>query len=356
MKTNKVYSENPEYDIWSSLNKFTYMENLRKYFHEKEVNVEEDLLETISGSIAQAYEYFTISRTSSLQVSPLLLYYGATNLLYGVSCLLSGQILKADGHGMKLNIKSINKQISESEISFNNISTGGASVYLRSLSKQEIDLSDSESWTIEELLGSIVEIIPDFYNLYGNNSIHVIPLKKINTNQEVQFRTKQNLYGDGKIEELISKIPQFKNNYLNPQVNYTKEIIMRKKMNGKNLTQISYTGEYFISVGHNKNNKKIILPYFMYIFSVLYAFGDLCRYHPKIWNPFVLRDNTGERNLIEKFCYIARRTIPNIMLNLIHEQEIIYSSDIYKDVDAKVYLSKEEVERLIVKELNKRSK
>ena len=82
MEIEKIYSEKAEEDIWSSLLKFTYTENLKRFFNDRQEDVNEVLIETISGSISQAYEYFSVSKNASLQVSPLLLYYGATNLLY----------------------------------------------------------------------------------------------------------------------------------------------------------------------------------------------------------------------------------------------------------------------------------
>ena len=106
------YSENPEEDIWLNLKRYSFVENIYRYYKDSEVNPSEDLVEAISGSILQAYEYFQASKTATIQTAPLLLYYGATNLLFAASCLLKGVFVKVNGHGMKLvDSNKLNKNI-----------------------------------------------------------------------------------------------------------------------------------------------------------------------------------------------------------------------------------------------------
>lgn len=354
MEIEKVYSEKAEEDIWSSLLKFTYPENLKRFFNDREEDINEDLIETISGSIAQAYEYFSVSKHASLQVSPLLLYYGASNLLYGTSCLLTGEILEVNNHGMKIDFSLKNQQIADTVIKFSDDLHGGVSVYLKSLTDIDLSLPQTSTWTVKECMGSLVEIIPDFVGNYGNDDLHVVPLKKIKAEKEEHFRVDGNLYGMGKIQELLQKTPNFNSNYLRPQQNRLNEIILRKKINGNYLHQLSYTGQPFLSIGHKKKGRDVVLPYFLYLFIVLFSFGTLCRYHPEKWNPFVQRDNTGEKNLVEKFIYISRRQLPNLMLNIIFKKEFLFSSDMYKEFDSRLVLNKEEIRNLIIEELNNR--
>lgn len=354
MEIEKIYSEKAEEDIWSSLLKFTYTENLKRFFNDRQEDVNEDLIETISGSISQAYEYFSVSKNASLQVSPLLLYYGATNLLYGVSCLLTGEVLKIENHGMKIEPSLKNQQVAETTIRFSDSLHGGVSVYLKSLTDIDLSLPETSTWTVKECLGSLVEIIPDFVTNYGNNDLHVIPLKKFKAEKEEHFRIIIGVNGTEKLQELIKNIPDFCNNYLPPQLNNLNEIILRKKINGNYLHQLSYTGQPFLSIGHKKKNNDVVLPYFLYLFIVLFSFGTLCRYHPEKWNPFVQNDNTGEKNLIEKFIHISRRQLPNLMLNIIFKKEFLFNNDMYKDIDSRSPLNKEEIRKLIIEELNNR--
>lgn len=350
METEKIYSERAEDDIWSSLLKFTYTENLKRYFEEKECDYSNDLLETISGSILQAYEYFSLSKSASLQVSPLLLYYGATNLLYGVSCLLTGKLLQIDNHGMKVTLQN-EKSIAEAMVKFNNKSSGGISAYLNALEETDYNLTEQNPWTIKETLGSLVELFPDFLPKYGPEDIHVIPVKKVKSDAEENLRVDLSFLGLDQTQKLIERIPNFTNNYLHPRKNNLNELILRKKINGVDLYDMSYTGQMFMSIGHKKQSKNVVLPYYANIFIVLYSFSDLCRYSPEKWNPFVQKDTTGEKNLIEKFIYMSRRQLPNLMLNKIFNKNHLYSADIYKDIDNRVMLNKEEILSLIREEM-----
>lgn len=65
-------------------------------------------------------------------------------------------------------------------------------------------------------------------------------------------------------------------------------------------------------------------------------------------------DNTGEKNLIEKFIHISRRQLPNLMLNIIFKKEFLFNNDMYKDIDSRSPLNKEEIRKLIIEELNNR--
>lgn len=353
MEIKYIYSEHPEHDIWENLLKFTYTENIKKFLKEREFEVKDELIETISGSVSQAHEYFIISKNASLQVSPLLLYYGTTNLLYGISCLLTGELLEINNHGMKLIISPSNKEIAETGIKFQDDKTGGVSVYLKSLSSTDKSLVNTGEWTVKEILGSIVETIDDFTNLYGVENVQVVPITKVHLENEEHFRINLDILSQEKISELLKNVPNFSKNYMEPQVNYKQQMILRKKVNGKYNNQLSYTGQKFLSAGY-ENHNNIVLPYYLYFFIILYAFGTLCRYHPELWNPFVQRDTTGEKNLVEKIIRISRRQIPNLILNLIFNKEHLYDVNMYKDIDAKTYISKEEIEELIKKELNQR--
>jgi len=352
VEIEKIYSERAEEDIWSSLLKFTYTENIKRYFEQREIEYNNDLLESISGSILQAYEYFSLSGSASLQISPLLLYYGATNLLYGVSCILTGEVQKIDNHGMKVRLLPNQKSIADANVKFINSKTGGLTTYLKALEGLDYDFSVVRSWTVKETLGSLVELFPDFISKYGNEEIHVIPIKKVRSDTEVNLRVDLSIISLENVQKLIERIPNFKSNYLPPVKNNLNELIMRKKLNGIDLYQTSYTGQRFLSVGHNKGNTDLVLPYYASIFIILYSFSDLCRYTPDKWNPFVQRDTTGEKNLVEKFIYMSRRQFPNLMLNKIFGKDHLFSADIYKDIDNRAILNKEEVLSLIREEVN----
>ena len=70
---------------------FSYKANVERYLEEHNLVKSEDTINTIIGSFLQANEYFKASKSANLQISPLLLYYGATNLLLGLTSLMTGK-------------------------------------------------------------------------------------------------------------------------------------------------------------------------------------------------------------------------------------------------------------------------
>lgn len=60
------------------------------------------------------------------------------------------------------------------------------------------------------------------------------------------------------------------------------------------------------------------------------------------------------KNLVEKFIFISRRQLPNLMLNIIFKKEFLFNNDMYKDIDSRSPLNREEIRKLIIEELNNR--
>ncbi len=83
----------------------------------------------------------------------------------------------------------------------------------------------------------------------------------------------------------------------------------------------------FLPIYLRKNGKKVNLPILLYNYMALFILASLCRYCPDKWNPFVLRDTTGERRLLVKYIHYCERAIPNFVLNEIHAKNYIFVTD-----------------------------
>lgn len=75
-----VFSENPENDLWRELLQFSYEANINRYLSKKGLHANGETINCIVGSFLQADEYYRAAKDANLQISPLLLYYGTTNL------------------------------------------------------------------------------------------------------------------------------------------------------------------------------------------------------------------------------------------------------------------------------------
>lgn len=331
---NRYYSENPEEDIWINLKHYSFPKNIYNFYEKKDIKPSRELVEVISGSFIQAFEYFKASEKTTIQTSPLLLYYGTTNLLYGASCLIEGEIKEVNGHGINLiNKNKLNENILENKIKIESHKTGGFRVYLNSLTEQNIN--SSLEWTILELLGSIPEIYREFIEMFDRDLLYLIPLEKIIADYETNFKSNLNVLSSHDIQEKLKNIKYYNENYLRTRESNDGSIIFSLKINGTSLVKQSYFGEYYFPVAHMKKNKLINYDPFIYQYMILYSLGTLCRYHPSVWNPFVRLDASGEVNLIEKFLVTVRRYFPNYILDKIKGKKHFYSNQLYMPIDIK---------------------
>lgn len=355
-----VYTENPEIEMWQRLFQFTYKSQILKFFDEKKIIIsdnKDDICETISNSLSQAKEYFELSENASLNVAPLLIYYGTINLVLGVTTLKYGEKLIVNDHGMKPVIsKTENIIIGNQKIHFVNPETGGINVFLKKL-EAGITLPGLDDWTLKELLLSIPEINQEAVNCYGHETNYCYALNQ--TVVENGIATK--IFFENRDQERIIRslrtIPNFDKSYLYPQIiekdDTTYAILNRKYLSDDISITASY-GQKFLIGGHLKGSNNIVLPQWANMYIVLFGLSSLCRYFPDVWNPFIKSDSSGEKLLIEKFLNVSRRILPNIMLSILLDKTIVFENKRYQMANTTKTLTEHEIKELIQMELSKK--
>ena len=172
------FSERPEFDIWNNLKNYSYNKYIHNYFKNRGIEPDQKLLDTVSGSISQAFEYFEASRIVSIQTAPLLLYYGTINLLFGASCLLEGKVIDISGHGLALKLDTLkNQTILNVEASIKNNTGAGFTNYLRILSKN--DISRPHTLKLEDIFSSIPELYKEYLDINKDGELSILPLVRL---------------------------------------------------------------------------------------------------------------------------------------------------------------------------------
>lgn len=354
MIVDKIFTENPESELWRELLQYSYKANIERFFKDNSISGDDKIIDCIIGSFLQAHEYYKASTNANLQIAPLLLYYGTTNLLFGMSSLLSGRICEITNHGMKPNPSTINNYIAETSITFDNPKNGGIHIFAKALGYKE-DLTRYGSWTLMEFLSSIAEINTDYMKCYSENCSNVLMLDVFNTPDGKIEKIYYNNTNSTELLDVANNIEDIKESYLKFQSGKdrdgTEYYILRHKIAGKDITKNSFSGQPYLQAGHKKNGKLITIPTILNMYISLFIMGSLCRYHPERWSPFVLNDMTGEKLLIEKFLYYARRTIPNFVLNTIRDKLITYVTEQYKPQETIKLVGEHEVQKLVEKEV-----
>lgn len=346
-----IFSENPENDLWRELLQFTYEANIKRYLTKKGHEVDEDTINCIAGSFLQANEYYKAAKDANLQISPLLLYYGSTNLLYGMANLLCGSINKISNHGMKIFIPERMNFIADTEIRFLSPVDGGVHVIAKALDFTP-DLTGFGDWKLREFLDSIAEISADFIHCYDVKVGCVAMLDIFNT---PDGKVEKIYYSESNMDDLVAllnNVEDFDKSYL--RITTAKEFetgkeyfVLRHKLTGVDISEQAYSGQPYLRAGHIKNSRLITIPTILNMYISLFALASLCRYYPERWSPFVLKDTTGERLLIEKFMYYTRRLIPNYALNKLLESTVQYSSNRYTATDTIKLVGEHQVQEMV---------
>ena len=354
MDINKIYTESAEDEQWKLITKYSYLNNIKKYFknnHIKKYN--NNLLENISGSILQAKDYCDASRSCSLHINPLLLYYSASNLLFGIASLKLGEKINIKDHGMTVNINKY-KYISDIEIIPKDPKNGALNIYTQIFS-EKINICSSGKWTLSELFGSIPDLRDEYLNCYSKFEPYVIPVETIkDKNSTFERINKSDLQRFKDINSIFSRVNGFKENYLTPQILEGSEyLILRRKLQYNEIGDYSLSGKKYISIGYIKNGKLINTSLIIKIFMALFALGYICRYRPDIWNPFIRQDTTGEKLLIERFIFLSRRLLPNYILNFLLDKNIYFITEHEKTTNISDKTSKDEIQTIVKEELRK---
>lgn len=359
MDNISIFTEEPEQELWRSLLQFSYGANILRYFDENHVQKSERddvLTNSIAGALLQADEYYKASKTVSLQVEPLLLYYGTTNLLFALYVLLTGSVPTINNHGMHIAADPSNTFIADIGITFDHYADGGIHILSGGLGFNA-NLCEYHPWDLGEFLDSIAEIRDDFERCYRDRKSHIIPIDVIKTPDG----TVEKIFLDEREESsTLEMIEGFSSAYLSPQRvarrNIGSYLILHHKMTGKPIHQIAYSGQPYLQVGHEKCGKKMTIPKELNMYVSLFALSSLCRYHPEKWNPFVTQDSTGEKLLVEKLLYYSRRMLPNIVLNKILKKQVFFVSDKYIPEERIHLVGQHEVQEIVTREVRSQMK
>lgn len=325
MKKTYVVTENPEVEQWKLLLKYGYSSNIKKFFEEKNYPQNDELTEFIGGSILQAHAYFESAKNSSLYITPLLIYYGVINLLAGAASLRSGVKKDIRGHGMNMTPPGDLKDgIGNALITINNSEHGGFSIFNEIFTDNT--LPNGIKWSLKELFSVIPDIRTNYEDCYSVNS-NILPVEIVKLRDRTIERINYDEYPYIKESpNLLEKVTDLNKNYLKPEFQ-TDRVIFNRKMKFKDIGVYSMYGRKYLQLSFEKQGKKVNLSLLIAMYTGLFGLGFLSRYNPSIWNPFVQKDMTGEKLLVEKFLSVSIRHIPNLILNYIEDKNIHFINE-----------------------------
>lgn len=338
MPVIKVPTDNPRSEQWKLLSRFSYPPNVTRYAKEKGKRITKKAINYVAGCIRQSEAYFLAALSAPLDIAPLLLYYGATNLTSGAAVLLTGKIQTIFHHGMTLQIPNSSKpRIADYEIMLVRPDKGAIQTFANIFDTAS-GFANSRSWMVQEVFGSIPALCTEFEACYQGQLPSCLPTRPVKEEMHgVEFLFDEidmsllGKYGD-QYTTLMS-ISNLKEAYLPPRINVpSRSAKLYYKRDERDIGIYSIFGEKYLPLNHIKNGKPICPNQLIMMLMGLFALGYLSRYYPGLWNPFIRTDETGERMVIEKFLATCQRYLPNLLLNAIEHARVQFVFEIEREV------------------------
>ncbi len=349
MNALDVITESPEIEQWRLLSQFTYPPNIRKQLDSRGfAEINPDVVELVAGSFRQGEAYFASAKTSPLDISPLLLYYGATNLLAGTYALLTNSRPHIKNHGMRISSARV-EQVAQVSLVPQNPESGALQEFC-SLFSPGCNLPTGGAWMMHEIMGSLPDLRFDFENQYLENKYFTVPIEIVYTrDRKIERILNRDLERYDDLAEVLSHIPKFAEAYLKPQFkpNY---IILFPRQNRPMIGTYSTSGRKYLQIAHKKNGQMLCPDPIIFMFMGLFILGMLPRYYPELWNPFVRSDITGERFIVEKFTSLCHRYFPNLVLNFIYGKRVQFITGTEGIRDMRLSFTEQEF-KAVVKEV-----
>ena len=313
-----INSENATKDEWKLLAQYAYPTNIVRYLLQHGFSDSGSLVEYIAGCFRQSEAYFSAAASSPIDISPLLQYYGAATLLAGASALVQGGQLPIVEHGMTLNATNI-RRIADAQI----IPRGnGALQQFAGIFSPGCLFANGEPWTMEEVLGSIPDLIQDFESCYQQAVPYTIPMEIVRRDRGLLERIAiEELRRFKTPEDALTNVESLAQSYLIPE-STNQYLILRRKIGSPEIGTYSLFNQKHLQIAHSKKGQKVTPSQVINMFMGMFSLGFLSRYHPEFWNPFVRGDETGELLLVERFFTVCQRYFPNLVLNEIQESRI----------------------------------
>lgn len=346
----KMASENPHRKMWDS---FVYFENepTAKSFlqeHYRNLGLEEAHKYAFQNTfkfiyfLKQAKEYYKAANTSSILVQPLLLYYGMVNL---VKTLLTihdpwypshTRLLR---HGITTRkLKKANYSFHEDEIK---VQKEGLFPLLHELTSGSKDIQ--EKYQIKELLSMIPELRDSYNRLYkeeklvplhiSNHVNYASPVTSLYLPEYVldrfhltypSFLSYLNRHNTGHAQFSENPIttPQ---GIIRIDWHHPEQIHVSESPNGleNELFLQDYKGNFYFSL---QNGPLTAVPEECIHFMIMYVLGMLCRYETELWGDILFSFTSSDMFIINEFLHLSERKFPNLILNLLTNERLIFDT------------------------------
>jgi len=317
--TITIPTENPIKEIWSMLSYFESVSNDEDYLRKKFGTIDElnETKKALAFTIKAAKEYYTAAESVTLLTQPLLLFYGMTALSKVLFMATHGKVCPSTSHGLEF---SESTSFRDYSTRVTTDGTGTFSMFHGCYSKEKLE---NMVFSIGELLSLIPEIKDNYETIYKQKS-NAYKIERhsnyIHVKSDIELKKDE--------WEKFLKIPKLNERYPHGQIVMDGFALSLWPMNPEIEDPVvrAISGEEYLVLPLEKQKKIIALPEMSTHFIAMYILGMLSRYPLKQWLEIVTGEISGEVYIIQKLLEIIKRKFPNLILNELYNQSIIFTS------------------------------
>jgi len=210
-------------------------------------------------------------------------------------------------------------------------------------------LANGTSWTMEEILGSVPDLKREFGNCYPDAVPYIVPVEIVRRRRASLERI---ALGDlSRYQnplDALARVEGLESAYITPQYSdQTDYVILHRKVGAAEIGTYSIFGQKHLQIAHIKKGQHLSPNQVIVMYMRLFVLGHLSRYHPELWNPFIMSDETGEKLVTQKFLTVCHRYLPNLVLNVVYEARIQFVYDIEGLTDLTSLLTERDLEEML---------
>lgn len=353
-----IHTENPKKSLWFELSFFESDGNVRKFLKErfpKKYRKDPTLtnaVQQLSYAVKQAREFYNAASYMSLITSPLMYFYGMSNLAKALMVACSGQVVMSSGHGLK----DVSNNITSSDIDKFTIEVQGKGTFhnfYKCYSKP--NQLKNTCWRLKELLSVIPELKYSFEEIYSEKSNIVDVIRKVHRDRSLAYIS-DSRFSDNPTNIAIM-IPKLHEQYLlPPQVISDGGLILYEKMGAsEDITIRSVLGERYFILSVNKGADYFWLPELSTHYMLMFILSMLVRYEPRVWGECLTNRLSGIPHIIERFLEVSARKFPNIILNEMKNCDYWFTQETQKDIVERVVTDEKELYEIVKAQEHKKA-
>lgn len=357
-QSTTIHTDNPNQSLWLELSFFESEGNTQQFLRQRfprkygRPSSLVDAAQQLSYAVKQANEFYDAASHMSSITSPLMYFYGMSNLVVALMVACSGQVVMSSSHGLG----KVFRNITSADVDTFTIEVHGQGTFHNFYGCYSTPRRlKGTSWSLKELLSVIPELEHSFAEVYGEKSRVVKVVRRVHRDRRLAYIDDDRFADDANEVDVL--IPRLHECYLlPPQLLPDGGLVLHEKIGAsEDITIRSVLGERYFILSTEKGACYYWLPELSSHYMLMFALSMLVRYEARAWGECITKRLTGLPYLVERFLAVSARKFPNMILDEIKNRSYWFVQETKKDIDERVILDAKELYQIVKTQEHKES-